>query len=133
MFTTYKKTQTYMPYSGVMLVAFPVTWKRKENSLDTVQEEETMTIFISPIIESLTLSLPPTHPHTRTYTHRPTNTYRRKCIHSTYQPASSHTQLGQIWGLFRRYLFTVDSLLNIWASTKIRILPPRTENSLLDC
>lgn len=37
-----------MPYSGVMGVAFPVAWKKKENSLDTVEEEETMTIFIFP-------------------------------------------------------------------------------------
>lgn len=37
-----------MPYSGVMWVALPVAWKRKENSLATVEEEETMTIFIFP-------------------------------------------------------------------------------------
>lgn len=37
-----------MPYSGVMGVALPVAWKRKENSLDTVEEEEAMIIFIFP-------------------------------------------------------------------------------------
>lgn len=86
-----------MPYSGVMWVALPVACKRKETSSDTVDEAEMMTSFLSPSY---------IHIHTHTHTHA----YSRNCIHSTYQPESSHTQLGQIWGLFRWYLFTVKGV-----------------------
>ncbi len=86
-----------MPYSGVMWVALPVAYKRKETSSDTVDEEETMTSFTSPGY---------IHTHSRPYAH--SLAYSRNCIHSTYQPEYAHTHLSQIWGVFRRYVFRVE-------------------------